>query len=383
MKILITTFDFYPSNNGVANVVYQQAEGLSALGHDVTVFTKNINYSYENNNFKVQTFNVSGNSNFRSRYKGNISEYVNAVNRFEGDIICCNCWQTWSTDLAVRVFSRVKAKKILISHGVSATIKNKGFKGIINWLFWQPYIHINMPKILKSLDHIIFLSEKSDRCRFYDKLVVDQCGYPNYSIIPNGVNISRFVNESNNIKEKCQYAGKKIILSVGRYDNLKNIKDSIIAYSKANIKNSVFISIGNKKNTYSDELLSLWDRIKVPGCEYVCLYGISQDEINTFFRKAYIFLCSSKTEYFPLVILEAMASKTPFITYDVGCVRDLPGGIVVDSIKSMSCALSQICSDSNLHNKLSNDGYKSCIENYEWSKILDKYEELFFKILSE
>ena len=39
MKILICSFTYYPSVNGVQNVTEYQAEGLVARGHEVTVLT--------------------------------------------------------------------------------------------------------------------------------------------------------------------------------------------------------------------------------------------------------------------------------------------------------------------------------------------------------
>lgn len=45
---------------------------------------------------------------------------------------------------------------------------------------------------------------------------------------------------------------------------------------------------------------------------------------------------SSKHEMFPVSIIEAMASGIPYISTDVGCIRALPGGFVINSEDEMT-----------------------------------------------
>lgn len=383
MRILITSFTFPPFCNGVAHVVFEQARGLSARGHDVTVFTSEHDFSSDHDlhEFKVVRFDVRGNANIRSRYCGEIEKYIDAVVSFECDIICCNCWQIWSTDLAAKVFHQIKARKVLVSHGVSATVRYPGVKGFLNWLLWQPYVFFTMKKMLKSFDHIIFLSDKSDSVRFYDRMVVEKLQSPPFSVIPNGVDISRFESSKYNFRADYHLENKNIILCVGDYSNLKNIKDALRAYVKANIKNSVFVSIGNSLNQYVLELNDLWSNIKNTDLEFICLYNLEQDFISSVYKAADIFLCASNTEYFPLVILESMASKTPFISFNVGCVCELPGGIVVNNVDEMAHALCHLIASPQLKLRLIDSGFNSCLNRYSWPKIIDEYESVFNSIL--
>lgn len=383
MIILITSFTFPPFFNGVANVAFEQARGLSERGHDVTVFTsvQDLSPDPDFKKFKVVRFDVRGNANIRSRYCGEVDRYIDAVANFECDIICCNCWQIWSTDLAVRVFHRVKARKVLVSHGVSATVRHHGVKGLLNWLLWQPYLLYTMPKILKFFDHIIFLCDKSDKVRFYDRMLVENLQSPSFSVIPNGVDMSRFESSKFNFRAENNLQNKVIILCVGDYTNLKNVKDAMRAYVKANIKNSVFVSIGNCYNRYTFELNELWSNIKNNDIEYICLWSLSQDYISSIYQEADIFLCTSTTEYFPLVILEAMASKTPFVSFNVGCVDELPGGIVVRDVDEMASALSRVVASPELKQSLIDSGYASSVNRYSWLKVIDQYEMVFNLIL--
>ena len=54
MRILFSTFSYYPNKDGVQTVTQYQAEGLAKLGHNVTVITSN-NENCKKNNFNKKT----------------------------------------------------------------------------------------------------------------------------------------------------------------------------------------------------------------------------------------------------------------------------------------------------------------------------------------
>ena len=53
-------------------------------------------------------------------------------------------------------------------------------------------------------------------------------------------------------------------------------------------------------------------------------------------KKASVFAMGSKKEMFPISIIEAMAAGVPFISTDVGCVKYLPGGVIVENEREMA-----------------------------------------------
>ena len=60
---------------------------------------------------------------------------------------------------------------------------------------------------------------------------------------------------------------------------------------------------------------------------------------------------------FPISIIEAMASGIPFISTDVGCVKYLPGGVVVDKIDEMSYWLELLWNNEKVRSNLGAVGY--------------------------
>ena len=66
------------------------------------------------------------------------------------------------------------------------------------------------------------------------------------------------------------------------------------------------------------------------------LTRIPRAEIANYLKEAYLFLFGSCEEKQPVCILESMASGLPFVSTDVGCVSDFPGGDIVYTPSEMA-----------------------------------------------
>src|SRR5207244_1308390 len=105
------------------------------------------------------------------------------------DIILCNCWQNWATDLAVPVFHRTRARKVILTQGLDAqTWKRHGrFPwGLGQWIRGWPYAW-RLPGVMDEFDQLIFLSKRRDFGRFFDHWLAVRFGKRHISILPNGV----------------------------------------------------------------------------------------------------------------------------------------------------------------------------------------------------
>ena len=386
MNILICSFSFPPRPGGVSQVTRAHARGLVQRGHEVTVATEDVSDQHGIDfpaDFKVLQFKVSGNANPRSRYDGDIDEYLSFIGSFTGDLICCHCWQTWSTDLAIKAFSKTRSRKILVSHGVSANTKLGWPRAFPTWLLWRPYVLWEMPTILKAFDHLILLSDRSDKDRFYDRYMADRMGYRNISVIPNGVDLHAHDKAPSDFRVRYGIDTQRLVLCVGSYYDLKNQKMALEAFISANPADTTLVFIGPSKNRYTLEIENRWAQTKktLAGARMICLDSLSMETILSAYKTADLYLCSSRTECFPLAILDAMASKTPFISTDVGCIRDLPGGIVVNDQNEMAREIGILYKDEGRRKGLGEEGRAACESTYNWPRVIDAYETLFENIL--
>lgn len=385
MHILITVAGFPPESHGVANVAYQHGVGFLKKGHQVTVATAYCPSSVKGKKrlpeMEVVYFKTSGNAQIRSRYKGEISQYLDFIKSFPGDIICCHGWQTWATDLAAMVFDRNPAIKILVSHGVSVNTLTS-WKSILNWLMWRHYVWCRMKQMLKAFDHVVFLSKKIDNDRFFDRKMAIASGINHFSIIPNGADMDAHENCSGEFRSRLGIDTRFVFLCVGSYSEYKNEKMVLDAFIRSGVKDVTLVFIGNKKNSYSCQLERFWNRSETAEhSRTLFLDNMNEDMIMSAYQTADMHLCGSRTECFPLVILDAMASSTPFVTTNVGCVSDLPGGVTVSSVGEMAEAINHLIADSKRRTLLGQQGYSACKSNYNWDYVIQRYDRLFKSLI--
>ena len=375
MKILIATFTFPPESNGVSYVTYAHAVGLAKRGHEVAVVTK-VNKQRNEKEFRTDRirifeFNIEGSGNVRRGYSGEIREYQEFIAHFNADVMLFHCWQTWTTDLAIPMFPYNKAKKILISHGVSANLILSP-KNFLNWLCWRPYIW-KMPKMLKAFDHIVFLTSCVDKNRFYDFYLAQKLKLVNYSIIPNGTYPMK--NKNIDFKQKFNIDSKYIILQVANYNFIKNQKLTLEAFAISELKNTILVFIGNEKNSYSNKLEKLAEKLNIKN-KTIFLEKLPREMIVAAYLSSDLFVCSSLSEVQPLVILDAMRAGVPFISTNVGCIKTLAGGIIIKNKFEMAEAMRILIENEALRKRLGDEGKRVSEEMYDWEIIIDKYESL-------
>jgi glycosyltransferase involved in cell wall biosynthesis len=381
LHILITAAGFPPERHGVANAAFHHGVGFLKKGHRVTVATGQYPSGEAEKvclpGLEVVRFKTSGNAQIRSRYKGEINRYLDFIKSFPGDVICCHGWQTWATDLATRAFDRTPAIKILVSHGVSVN-SLINWKSIPNWLMWRYYVWWKMKQMLKAFDHVVFLSRRMDNDRFFDRKMAEAAGFTRFSVIPNGADIDAHDNCSGRFQNRFGINTKFVVLCVGSYSDQKNEKMVLDAFIHAGVKDTTLVFIGNKKNIYSRSLERFWNRSeKAENSRVMFLDNMNEDTIMSAYNSADLCVCGSRTEYFPFVILDAMASSTPFISTNVGCVSDLPGGVTVCSVEEMAQAINHLISDLERRRLLGRQGCSACKCYYNWDHVIHRYDRLF------
>lgn len=381
MKILIASFTFLPEENGVANVCFNHAEGFISNGHNVSIATKT-NYqrdfgALKQKGYNIFEFDIYGGPNYN--YKGEIDKYQKFLIESDFDIIFFHCLHNWNTDCALTVLKKIKAKTILVSHGYSGSIVYS-LRGFINlFSINRLRYHFSLKNNLSGFNHLVFLANKTDRDRFYDKYIAEKFNLNSYSVIPNGVNLYESI-EKFDFRKKYTINTRYFVLNVSSYSKLKNMIMALKAFHKSNVDDSTLVFIGSIKNEYSKMMENYCIKHKINNV--IMLEKCSQDDIKKAYLAADLFLYSSHTELQPLAVLDAMGCGLPFISTNVGCVSLFKGGIVVKSIKEMAMKLRLLINDSDLRKHLGEEGENDAISNYNWGKIKTQYEELI-KTLKE
>jgi glycosyltransferase involved in cell wall biosynthesis len=370
MKILFTVAYYYPTVGGAEEVVRQVAQGLVKRGHQVTIATSYVpeRLYKEINGVKVESFAIKG--NMVKGISGEIEKFRNFLINSNFDIICNYAAQSWTTDLMFEVFDVVKAKKVLIPCGYSGLALWS--KKILYWNYFR-----KLPFYLKKYDHIVYHSEN-----YIDKTFGDKYGIKHYSIIPNAIHINEMQTSVVKFRGLYNIKTKYILLNVSNHFGLKGHSLLANAFKRLNRDDVTLVIIGNRVSG----LAGCYDKcLKVASYNprVVLLENTPREHVISAFHEADVFVLGSKVECFPLVILESMAAGVPFVSTNVGCVQELSGGIIIDSIDGMVTNINRLLDDITLREILSISGKNTCLSKYTWDKIILKYEELFERLVME
>ena len=106
---------------------------------------------------------------------------------------------------------------------------------------------------------------------------------------------------------------RRIVLCLSNYDPLKNQLMAVKAFIEANVPGSILVVAGKAFTEYT-EILRAWCREAEGADRVMFLEKLDRPLIRAAYRAADLFVCPSLWESGPLVLLEAMAAGTPFVS---------------------------------------------------------------------
>jgi glycosyltransferase involved in cell wall biosynthesis len=95
------------------------------------------------------------------------------------------------------------------------------------------------------------------------------------------------------------------------------------------------------------------------------------------YQQADVFVMPSEIEAAPVVLLEAMAAGLPWVSFEVGNVAELSGGIVVQNEAQMREAILTLQHSPTLRQQLSAAGRAQAVERYDWKQVAKQYQQLY------
>ena len=387
MKILISTFTFFPQVSGIANVTIEHAKHFETEGHQVTIVTSSDRErSFTSiQNIEIIEFDVKGGPLLSNLYRGEVSKYIAFLNNaiYEYDLIYFHGWQIWTTDLFLFVNThRALAKTVLVSH-CSPVTSWSTFPELVRALLLLPYKILLMPILIRKFDKLVFLSNKIDGDRQWDyRYALKKCPHEKIHIIENGIpSIDKNSKiDRVNLLSEWGINDTKIILYMANYDRIKDQQAAFKVFTKVSpMIDCHLVFIGGKYNKYSDKLLKSIKEKKV-GDKVSVLSNLSRQEVLSFFSISYMTLFTSKSECYPLSILESIAYQKPVVSTNVGSVNKIPGVIVCDDIASLTRETELLLSSNHYYcNKVKEIGKKG--ELLSWPNVMKKHDQLIINNL--
>lgn len=379
MKVLFTSFTYWPNVDGVQNVTCYQAEKLAEYGHDVTVITSMIEgLPKEEVHNSVKIIRVPAYK--RALWvKGNKKEtqriFLKEVSK--SDVYIMTCLFDYLSQWILPLYNKITCRNYVMMHGtweynytqIDKSSLKKFIRKTIQNIRWKEFF-IRYNSVIKKLDGAFHLHKKDESYKYFESKGQKN----NYELI-NAVDENLF-----SITEK-KSNDKTIYLQIANYSFGKNQEMGLKAFYEANLDNAELWFVGSEENDYCKYLKNINKNNIKNNVKFY--YGISRNELYKLISKSDIFILSSISEHLPVTLLEGMAAKKPFISTDVGVVKYIPGGIVCKSQKDLVTALKLLYKDKNKRKELSELGYNYAIANCRIDKQVRKMEKVLLKDISK
>lgn len=195
------------------------------------------------------------------------------------------------------------------------------------------------------------------------------------TVIPNGVNLDMFKKQNYGIS----LSGNPAILFVGHLCWVKGI--DVLLDALGRLKNSL---PNAKVHLVGVDLENTRLMVKQKCLENQVVFhgGVPHSRIPDYYKSATLCVLPSRHEGFPITMLEAMASGTPFISSDIASFQEIlineENALIFKSEDaiSLSTAILRLCTDSTLRRKIIQGAYNTVL-NYSWDRIAEKYISLY------
>lgn len=384
LKIAHCVESYAPAPGGMAEVVKQLSERMVKAGHDVTVFTSfKTERSFEIlHGVQIRSYKISGNA--VSGIQGEKAQYIRDVVEGDYDVVVLFAAQQWSADLLLPILPQIKAAKVFVPTGFSMLYNAN----------WSGYFD-QMKMWMQNIDMNVFLSENYRDAQFAEKHHIR-----NRMLIPNGAAEEEFESTSlPDIRTKWTIpANHSILLHVGSFVTSKGQLDAMRIFYKSGIRKSTLLMIGNGADHFWKQIIRhpllylKWRWSRIFGSQQVIFDSATREETVAAYQAADLFLFPSKIECSPIVLFEAMASRTPFLVTDVGNSREIarwgeggwimPGNQAEDGFTQADIAesakqLRDIISHKEDLKVAQDKGYQAWKNKFTWQIIANTYVDLY------
>jgi len=379
MKIVFVSIgtsysDAYPYVNAGASVqIWMLARELSNKGHEIYIIRKGASKVIDHINLVgVNLFKIDARISFYSYLYHAVSlackfifsiKSAKIIKEINPDVVCL-------TDIFTGIFpSHLNVAKIYIMHNPDALD------------FFKPYsIYANKLNsivfyVKRKLEHMIMRKvDKIVVLNSYIEQYLRMNTFKNVVRIPNGIDPEKFVGKDD----------KGYVLYAGRFDWNKNVCSLVNVFAqihKSYPSYHLYLVGAGPEEKKIENLVSergIQSHVKI-------IPWLPRNKLIKLMSRCLVFVLPSFFEVSPVVVLEAMASAKPVIARaSMGTVDIIihgENGYLYNNNEELREYLEKLLSDDNLREKVGRNARRVVEREYTFSKIADKYEELFYTLI--
>ena len=376
MKIALVCPASLPATQfgGIVFLAVDLAQEISEMGHNVTIYTTDLDFSNGPNKFNKK---------------------LPRIEKFEKFLI--NRTHVW---FSLKLFFVNTSMSKEIENDKPDIIHTIGLRSFQSIIAWRVSKKLNIPLVVSDqgglTTHPFFIrkiindaSVISVANEYEQKIFSSLNKKSRIEIIRNGINLKKLVSK-HNFKEKYQI-NSNFILFVGRFSKSKGIETLINAFSivKNELKDSdIHLVIMGVDFGYQAEMEKLIKKLNLSE-EIKVIKNPPRDDVISAYGESEFLVLPSQWELSPLVPLESFAFKKPVISTNSHgipyTVQNNKNGILVEPENSLelSNAIVKLLNDSELREKLGLSGYNFVNEECNCVSMAKNSLKLYEDILEE
>jgi len=393
MKIALVCPASLPATQfgGIVFLAVDLAQEISEMGHNVTIYTTDLDFSNGPNKFNKKLPRIEKFEKFlinRTHVWFSLKLFfVNTsmskeIENDKPDIIHTIGLRSFQSIIAWRVSKKLNIPLVVSDQGGLTThpfLAESGF-------FLKTLYKIQDFFIKKIINDASVISVANE---YEQKIFSSLNKKSRIKIIRNGVNLKKLVSK-HNFKEKYQI-NSNYILFVGRFSKSKGIETLINAFSivKNELKDSdIRLVIMGVDFGYQAEMEKLIKKLNLSE-EIKVIKNPPRDDVISAYGESEFLVLPSQWELSPLVPLESFAFKKPVISTNSHgipyTVQNNKNGILVEPENpfELSNAIMKLLNDSELREKLGLSGYNFVNEECNCVSMAKNSLKLYEDILEE
>lgn len=387
MRILHILPYFYPAVRfgGPVTVVYGISKELARRGHEVIVYTSDVD-----NDYSRVSENIKEIDGIEVHYFRNLTTKTTPYNVFIVPSMVSTLKKTIRSFDVVHIhgyrsFQNPKICKLSKSKAVPYIIHAHGtLPRIMAWqrLKWV-YDVLFGYRLLRDASKVVALSQLE--AQQYKAMGVPE---EKIAIIPNGIDLSEYANlpPKGSFKKKFNIdEDKRIVLYLGRIHRSKGIDFLIKAY--AHLTNDLkfrdaLLVIAGPDDGYLTEAKRLVNSLRV--ADKVVFTGmLSEKEKISAYVDSSITVNVEPRNVFGLVPLEAAACSTPVVVSKGNAISEnihqgkFGFSVEYNDIAGLAEIMRKVISDDVLRNEMGDRGRRFVFENCNWANVVTKLEKAY------
>ena len=387
LKILHVISNLSAEKGGPTKAVTEMCEALTARGHEVSLFTTNmnnetdfdvpLNVSIKHNGYQIYYFQVGKfrKWSFSRDLMFNIQKHIH-----EFDIVHIHSLYLFHGFVVANYCRRFNIPYIIQPHGaLDPFIRKKGRikKAIYHYLIEN-----------RNLNHAAAIQYTAVEEM---RLAHEQLGIKSPAlVIPLGLNIREYSNLPQKGLLKARYPslqGKFVLLFLGRITPKKGLDLLLKAFYrlKTDHVDLHLLIVGPEDPGYGDKVRE-WVRNYGIEAQVTFTGMLKGTEKLSAFVDSDIFILPSYSENFGLTILEAMICGLPVITTNkVNIWREIRNSEAAEIIpceaNKLEQALAKLILYPDIRNKYASNGINLVKQKYDWNSVVDDYIHAYQTIL--